>query len=150
MASKKGYHPDNPVFFDEVKSFADQVFDKFAAHAKGEPEEQLKSPVDTLLRSYGKVRNKKIVPKGESALENRLGKPDFAVHEDRLPIGYLELKAPGKGANPEVYKGHDREQWDRFKNVPNIIYTDGNEWALYRNGELLTFEKVKERAYISR
>lgn len=137
MAAKKGFRPDNQVLFSEVKSFADQIFDKFAAHAQGEPEDQLKSPVDNLLRSYGKTRGKKIVPKGESTIEKRLGKPDFAVHEDLLPIGYVELKAPGKGANPELYKGHDREQWNRFKNVPNIVYTDGNEWALYRNGELV-------------
>jgi len=48
----------------------------------------------------------------------------------------LELKAPGKGANPEKFKEkNDRDQWQRFKNLPNLIYTDGNEWALYRNGE---------------
>lgn len=137
MTSQKGSYSDNQIFFGEVKSFAGQVFDKFAAHASGEPEDQLKSPVDNLLRSYGKTRGRKLVPKGESSLEKRLGKPDFAVHEDLLPIGYIELKAPGKGANPNLYKGHDREQWNRFKNVPNILYTDGNEWALYRNGELV-------------
>jgi hypothetical protein len=137
VASKKQYRRNNQIFFDEVRSFASQVFDKFAAHATGDPEDQLKSPVDILLRSYGKVRSKKLILKGESSLEGRLGKPDFAVHEDLLPIGYIELKAPGKGADPELYKGHDREQWGRFKNVPNIIYTDGNEWALYRNGGLI-------------
>lgn len=137
VSSKKRCRQDNQILFDEVKSFAGQVFDKFAAHAAGDPEDQLKSPVDILLRSYGKARSKKLILKGESSLEERLGKPDFAVHEDLLPIGYIELKAPGKGANPELYKGHDREQWDRFKNVPNIIYTDGNEWARYRNGGLI-------------
>ena len=33
------------------------------------------------------------------------------------------------------FKGHDREQFKRFSSIPNILYTDGNEWSLYRNGE---------------
>ena len=53
-----------------------------------------------------------------------------------LLAGHVELKAPGKGANPEKLKGDDREQWERFKNLPNLIYTDGNDWALYRSGQL--------------
>lgn len=50
--------------------------------------------------------------------------------------GYIELKAPGKGADPSKFKGHDRQQWDRFRNLPNLIYTDGIEWTLFRFGEL--------------
>ena len=26
-------------------------------------------------------------------------------------------------------------QWEKFRDLPNLLYTDGNEWALYRNGE---------------
>ena len=33
------------------------------------------------------------------------------------------------------FKGHNLEQFKRFSAIPNILYTDGNEWALYRNGE---------------
>jgi hypothetical protein len=69
-------------------------------------------------------------------LRERLGRVDFAAHAGQLLIGHVELKAPGKGANPERYKGHDREQWERFKDLPNLIYTDGNDWALYRSGGL--------------
>ena len=29
-----------------------------------------------------------------------------------------------------------KKQFKRFSAIPNILYTDGNEWALYRNGEL--------------
>jgi hypothetical protein len=47
----------------------------------------------------------------------------------------MELKAPGKGADPCKFKGDDKNQWEGFKNLPNLIYTDGNEWALYRSGE---------------
>jgi hypothetical protein len=29
---------------------------------------------------------------------------------------------------------HDREQWEKLSALPNLIYTDGQVWALYRNG----------------
>jgi hypothetical protein len=122
--------------FEPLQKFADQLTAKFSARSSGEPEDQLKSPVDQLFAAYGKIISCSIILKGESTLHSRLGRPDFAAHSDKLPVGYIELKAPGKGANPELFKGHDREQWKRFQNVPNLIYTDGNEWALYRSGEL--------------
>jgi hypothetical protein len=123
--------------FEPLQIFADQLTAKFSARSSGEPEDQLKSPVDQLFAAYGKIISCSIILKGESTLGSRLGRPDFAAHSDDLPVGYIELKAPGKGANPELFKGHDREQWKRFQNVPNLIYTDGNEWALYRSGELV-------------
>jgi predicted helicase len=126
--------PEN--FFISLQTFAEQLTAKFSAKSAGEPEDQLKSPVDQLFSAYGKITHRDIVLKGESTLYDRLGRPDFAAHAGQLPIGYIELKAPGKGANPELFKRHDRDQWKRFQNVPNLIYTDGNEWALYRDGEL--------------
>jgi hypothetical protein len=32
-------------------------------------------------------------------------------------------------------ESHNKEQWEKLKGLPNLIYTDGREWALYRNGE---------------
>ena len=76
-----------------------------------------------------------VVCTGETPLPGRLGRPDYAVHLNHLLAGYVELKAPGVGANATRFKGHNREQWKRFSAIPNLLYTDGNEWALYRNGE---------------
>ncbi len=121
--------------FPFLQLFAGQLTAKFSARSAGEPEDQLKSPVDQLFTSYGKIISRSVILKGESTLHDRLGCPDFAAHIDKLPIGYIELKAPGKGANPELFKGHDRDQWKRFQNVPNLIYTDGNEWSLYQDGK---------------
>ena len=30
---------------------------------------------------------------------------------------------------------HNKKQWQKLKGLPNLIYTDGQEWALYRSGE---------------
>jgi hypothetical protein len=49
--------------------------------------------------------------------------------------GFIELKAPGKGADPTVYTGRDRKQWHRLSPLPNLLYTDGNAWSLYRHGD---------------
>jgi hypothetical protein len=125
-------------FYESLVSFAEQLTAKFLAKAAGEPEDQLKAPVDHLFTAYGKIVSQNVVLKGESHLEGRVGRPDFAAHVGTLPIGYVELKAPGKGANPELFKGHDRDQWRRFQCVPNLLYTDGNEWALFRDGESAT------------
>ena len=65
-----------------------------------------------------------------------MGRPDFAIERDGLLAGYAELKAPYTGADSNRFKGHNREQFKRFSGIPNILYTDGNDWALYRNGEL--------------
>jgi hypothetical protein len=118
-----------------LRTFARQVHAKLSAAAPGEPEDQLKPPIDQLFTSYGKIVSKNLVLKGQSLLKDRLGKPDFAAHDGKLLIGHVELKAPGKGANPGLYKGHDLQQWERFKALPNLIYADGNEWGLYREGK---------------
>ena len=93
------------------------------------PEDQLKGPVAELLKSIGKAMGLTI----EVATEvhaDELGRPDLGVAVKGLLNGHVELKAPGKGADPAKFKGGDREQWERFQNLPNLIYTDGNDWAL--------------------
>lgn len=77
-----------------------------------------------------------VVPIGETRLASGLGRPDFGVECNGLLCGYLELKAPGKGADTSLYTGHDRHQWSRFSSLPNMLYSDGQEFALYRQGQL--------------
>lgn len=77
----------------------------------------------------------KVVSSGEASLPG-LGRPDFAVRRDGLLTGYAELKAPGLGARKQRFKGRDLKQFERFSSLPNVLYTDGVEWAVYRRGEL--------------
>ena len=51
-----------------------------------------------------------------------------------LLCGYVELKAPDVGARPEGFVDANREQWKRYQALPNLIYTNGSEWSLYRKG----------------
>jgi hypothetical protein len=52
-------------------------------------------------------------------------------------VGFVELKAPGKGADPRKFTDpHDKEQWKRLSSLPNLIYTDGNAFSLWRDGKL--------------
>ena len=49
--------------------------------------------------------------------------------------GHVELKRPGLGADPNRLSGRqNKAQWERFKRLPNLIYTDGRAWGLYRTG----------------
>jgi len=67
-----------------------------------------------------------------------LGRPDLGVKHRGLLVGFVELKAPGKGADPGRFQNsHDRRQWESFKNLPNLIYTDGRDFALFRQGDAL-------------
>lgn len=69
--------------------------------------------------------------------EGALGRPDFSVKDGGLLIGHVETKPPGAGADVRRFRGHDRDQWNRFKQLPNLLYTDGSDFALYRSGARL-------------
>ena len=123
------------LIFTALQDFAAEVTRKMKALAAGEPEDQLRAPFEKLITAVGQALGQRVVAKGESRLPGRPGKPDFAILARKLFVGYTELKEPGKGADPSRYKGHDKQQWKRFQAIPNLIYTDGNEWSLYRNGK---------------
>ena len=81
---------------------------------------------DLLLFGPGKV-----VAVGETTLSLLKTRPDYAVKIADVLAGYVEVKAPGKGADPRRFKDdHDRAQWDKLKSLPNILYTDGNGFSL--------------------
>ena len=121
--------------YNALRNFAEEVTAKSSGVAIGESEEQLRAPFETLMRTVGDELGREIICVGETLLQNRIGKPDFGVISSSLLSGYAELKAPGKGVERRRFTGHDREQFDRFTQLPNILYTDGNEWAVYRFGE---------------
>ena len=121
-----------------LQDFAAAVAAKTGQLTAGAPEEQLRAPFENLMSAAALAwgwRERELVCTGEAPLPDRLGRPDFAVHRNGLLAGYVELKAPGAGANASRFKGRNRAQFKRFAAVPNILYSDGNEWALYRRGK---------------
>ena len=120
-----------------LQDFAASVTTKMTQIILGEPEDQLRGPFETFMVEVGRAISRDVVCTGETPLPGRLGRPDYAVLLNQLLAGYVELKAPGVGATAYRFKGHDRDQFKRFSAIPNILYTDGNEWALYRDGQLV-------------
>ena len=108
--------------------------------ASGAPEDQLRAPLETLVGSLAELVGLApgtIVAVGETSVADLKTRPDYAITLRDTLIGFIELKAPGKGADPRGFHArHDKEQWTKLRTLPNLIYTDGNEFSLWRNGEL--------------
>jgi len=109
--------------------------------ASGEPEDQLRAPFETLLADLAELSNiprSKVAAVGESSLSDLKTRPDYAVTVHNTLVGFVELKAPGKGADPRKFKDpHDKAQWTKLHSLPNLLYTDGNAFSLWQDGELV-------------
>jgi len=104
----------------------------------GQPEDQMRAPLETFLIQVAADLGLLLNPVGEHSLADLKVRADYVIEIDGAPVGYIEVKAPGKGADPTQWsvKSHDRKQWEKLKGLPNVLYTDGNAWALYRSGAL--------------
>jgi hypothetical protein len=105
----------------------------------GDPEEQLRTPLDIFLRSAAEAFDLSDVNViGEVQMADIGSRPDFAVTVGGALTGFVEVKALGKGADPRNYRGrHDKDQFARLSLLPNVLYTDGQSWSLWQNGELV-------------
>jgi hypothetical protein len=129
------------TFASAVSAYGANVKPKLSNIAiDGAPEDQLRGPLDVLLRELaelGGLSAGSVHLVGETALADLKTRPDFAVTVSKALVGFIEVKAPGKGADPRKFKDpHDKEQWDKLKSLPNVIYTDGNAFSLWRDGKL--------------
>lgn len=104
----------------------------------GQPEDQLRRPLETLVLDISRIAGfspSDLALVGETRLADLRIRPDYAVTLNNALVGFIELKAPGKGARAKTFTDpHDRGQWEKLKTLPNIIYTDGNEFSLWRDG----------------
>ncbi len=120
-----------PEFKTILREFAQDIKRNFSSRIAAQPEDQLKPGVQKILQAAAR----QIQTRTEAHADDVDGRPDIGVASNRLLCGFVELKAPGKGARPQRFTGADKRQWEKFKALPNLIYTDGNEWALYRSGK---------------
>jgi hypothetical protein len=75
------------------------------------------------------------VPYDEVRDSERAVRPDYAISVDGVITGYIEVKRPGANVDPDSFAGHNKRQWERQRDLPNLIYTNGTEWRLWRDGE---------------
>ena len=133
------------LFTQAVHDFAAAVVDNFSQQVNAQPEDQLKPLVGGLIRRVGAAYvNGAVAYRTEVLPDDVDGRPDLGITVDTLLVGHVELKAPGVGARPERFRGANRRQWQRFQALPNLIYTDGAEWSLYRSGELAYRVRISE------
>ncbi len=109
--------------------------------ARGEPEDQLRAPFEQLVMDLAGTLGmpaSAVAVVGESAVRELKCRPDYAVAVRKALVGFVELKSPGKGADPRKFRdAHDRQQWEQLRSLPNLLYSDGNEFGLWRDGELV-------------
>src|SRR5882757_1775663 len=131
-----------PTVSSAIAAFGAKAKEKLAnPAASGQPEDPLRTPFEQLLGEISDISNfgkAAVTAVGESSVSHLKTRPDYAVTVHKALVGFIELKAPGKGADPRKFRdSHDKAQWEKLRSLPNLIYTDGNAFSLWQNGELV-------------
>ena len=121
---------------EAVKRFGTVVAKRFEAGG-GEPEDLLRGPFEELIGALASdLHFKNVVLAGEYRLAAERIRPDYGAHVNGALVGFIEIKSPGVGVETGRYRGRNKKQWERLSHLPNVLYTDGESFALYRSGEL--------------
>lgn len=120
-----------------IAQFGSEVTRKLRT-GHGSKEDHLRGPFERMLSAIAGSLGLSITTIGETRLPDLSIRPDYAVDVAGARTGYVELKKPGHGvpenwANPSK---HDREQWEKFQLLPNVLYTDGEQFARYNFGKV--------------
>jgi hypothetical protein len=123
-----------------ISAFGKSAKSKLASPTvTGEPEAQLWDPFAQLVLDLAVLCGLKpdaVVLVPQSPVKELKTRPDYAVTVHKALVGFIELKAPGKGADPRKFtNAHDKEQWEKLQSLPNLIYTDGNEFSLWQDSK---------------
>ncbi|QKV79532.1 type ISP restriction/modification enzyme [Amycolatopsis sp. Hca4] len=120
-----------------IAEFGREVTSKLLT-GHGSKEDHLRGPFERMLAAIAGSLGLKITSIGETRLPDLSIRPDYAIDVAGARAGYVELKKPGHGVPDTWTKAskHDLEQWDKFQRLPNVLYTDGEQFARYHFGEL--------------
>ncbi|MFI5706894.1 type ISP restriction/modification enzyme [Kribbella sp. NPDC051620] len=105
---------------------------------QGSREDHLRGPFERMLAAAASSLGLKLTAIGETRLPDLSIRPDYAVDVANARVGYVELKKPGHGV-PGTWGRpgkHDLEQWEKFQLLPNVLYSDGEQFARYSFGKL--------------
>ncbi|MCL7380098.1 type ISP restriction/modification enzyme [Streptomyces sp. 35G-GA-8] len=120
-----------------------RIVSEFGATCKqallhGQKEAAIRRAVETLLVDAAGVLGLRAVLHAEVAITAHRIRPDLAVRIGKSPrniVGYVELKSPDKNViHPGGLNQRDRRQWEGMAKLPNLIYTNGQTWIMYRSG----------------
>lgn len=109
------------------------VLAKAKLSGPGDREAAIRTPIEGLLGAAGSALGVPAVFHDEVRDTERQVRPDYGVSVAGAITGYVEVKAPGRSIDPAAFTGHDRRQWERQRDLPNLLYTNGTEWRLYRD-----------------
>lgn len=127
--------PSGTPWLDEaVREFGVVCAQKLAG--PGEREATIRGPLENLLVASGTALGVPARLHDEFRDTERQVRPDYGVSVGGLITGYMEVKAPGRAIDPAALRGHDLRQWQRQRDLPNLLYTNGTDFRLYRDGEL--------------
>ncbi|MER7416585.1 type ISP restriction/modification enzyme [Micromonospora peucetia] len=110
----------------------------------GEREAAIRPPIERLLATFCDKLGLNISMYSEVHLEYLNVRPDYAIRINRVITGYLEVKKPAIAVEASGFRGKNKVQWERLKDLPNLLYSNGQSWALYRTGE-----KIGETAHLT-
>jgi hypothetical protein len=120
-----------------------RIVSEFGATCKqalllGQKEAGIRRATETLLVDAAGVFGLQAVLHAEVAIAAHRIRPDLAVRIGKSPrniVGYIELKSPEKSTiHPAGLNPRDRRQWEGMAKLPNLIYTNGQTWIMYRSG----------------
>ena len=63
------------------------------------------------LAELSNLPRAKVVAVGEPSVSDLKARPDYAVTVHDALVGFIELKAPGKGADPRKFRERDAVQF---------------------------------------
>jgi hypothetical protein len=118
---------------DAVAAYGEQCRERLAG--PGDREAAIRAPIETLITAAADALGLRAVPHAEVRDPERAVRPDYAIAVNGAITGYVEVKAPGVATDPATFTGHNQAQWERQRDLPNLLYTNGTEWRLWRNGE---------------
>ncbi|MEU8638347.1 type ISP restriction/modification enzyme [Amycolatopsis sp. NPDC048633] len=120
-----------------ISEFGREVTSKLRT-GHGSREDHLRGPFERMLAAIAGSLGLKITTIGETRLPDLSIRPDYAIDVAGARAGYVELKKPGHGVPDTWTKAskHDLEQWEKFQRLPNVLYSDGEQFARYNFGKL--------------
>ncbi|GGZ30840.1 type ISP restriction/modification enzyme [Streptomyces poonensis] len=128
-----------------AKGWIDWIVAEFGAECAqllgrfSEDEAAIRRPVENLLMAAASHFGLELHLHPEARRPDLGIRPDLAARvgrDRRRIVGYVELKSPGKAdISPGALRGRDRRQWEGMSKLPNLVYTNGQTWTLYRLGQ---------------